>query len=84
LRVAAVAARAAAGDDTAAIAEALAAQKRPEVDAELKTPQGYPIFAARVPGVDDLDLYAAARERGAPPEATGTATLRVTSLLADV
>lgn len=84
LRVAAVAARAAAGDDTAAIAEALAAQKRPELDAELKTPQGYPIFAARVPGVNDLALYAAARERGAPPEATGTAPLRVTSLLADV
>lgn len=84
LRVIAMAARAAAGDDTAAIAEALAAQKRPELDAELKTPQGFPIFAARVPGINDLELYAAARERGAPPEALATATLRVTSLLTDV
>ncbi|MDH0092501.1 hypothetical protein N7373_13700, partial [Achromobacter mucicolens] len=59
-------------------------QQRPELDAELKTPQGYPLFAARVPGMNDLELYAAARERGAPPEALSTATLRVTSLLTDV
>ncbi len=84
LHVLAVAARAAAGDNTAAIAEALAEQKRPELDAELKSPQGFPIFAARVPDMNDLELYAAALERGAPPEALATALLRVTSLLADV
>lgn len=84
LRVVAVAARAAAGADTAAIAQALAEQKRPELDAELKTPQGFPIFAGRVPGLNDLELYAAAHERGAPPEALTTATLRVTALLTDI
>lgn len=84
LRLIAVAARAAVGADTAAIATALAEQKRPELDAELKTPQGFPIFAARVPGMDDMELYAAAREQGAPADALATATLRATALLAEV
>lgn len=84
LRLIAVAARAAAGADVAAISEALAEQKRPELDAELKTPQGFPIFAARVPDMDDMALYAVAREQGAPPDALAAATLRVTALLADI
>lgn len=84
LRLIAVAARAAVGADAAAICEALAEQKRPELDAELKTPQGFPILAARVRGMDDMELYAAARERGAPSDALATATLRVTALLADI
>jgi len=84
LRLVAVAARAAVGADAAAVYEALAEQKRPELDAELKTPEGFPIFAARVPGMDDMELYAAARERGAPSDALATATLRVTALLADI
>ena len=57
LRVVATAARAAAGVDAAAIGQAMAEQKRPELDAELKTPQGFPIFAGRVPGLNDLELY---------------------------
>lgn len=84
LRVIAVAARAAAGNDAAAIAQALAEQKRPELDPELKTPQGFPIFAARVPDMDDMELYAAAQQRGAPPDALATAALRVTALLGDI
>ena len=84
LRLIAAAARAAPGENVAAIAEALAEQKRPELDAELKTPQGYPIFAARVAGMDDMALYAAARDRGAPADALAAATLRVTAMLADV
>ncbi|WP_312431725.1 hypothetical protein [Achromobacter sp.] len=84
LRLIAVAARAAPGEDVAAIAEALAEQKRPELDAELKSPQGFPILAARVAGMDDMALYAAARDRGAPAEALAIATLRVTAMLADV
>ncbi|EHK67170.1 hypothetical protein [Achromobacter arsenitoxydans] len=84
LHLIAVAARAGAGADAAAIAEALAEQKRPELDAELKTPQGFPIFAARVPGVDDMALYSVAREQGAPPDALAAGTLRVTALLADI
>ncbi|WP_417224599.1 hypothetical protein [Achromobacter spanius] len=47
LRIVAVAARAAAGPDAAEIAQALAEQKRPELDPELKTLQGFPVFAAR-------------------------------------
>lgn len=84
LRIVAVAARAAAGPDAAGIAEALAEQQRPELDPELKTLQGFPIFAARVPQLDDVELYAAARERGAPAEALATAGLRATALLADI
>jgi hypothetical protein len=84
LRIVAVAARAAAGPDAAGIAEALAEQQRPELDPELKTLQGFPIFAARVPQLDDVELYAAARERGAPAEALTTAGLRATALLADI
>ncbi|MEN4921538.1 hypothetical protein ABE485_22925 [Achromobacter spanius] len=84
LRLIAVAARAAAGPDAPAIAEALAEQKRPDLDPELKTPQGFPIFAARVPGMDEMELYAAARDLGAPPDALAMATLRATALLADV
>lgn len=84
LSVAAVAARAAAGPDAAEIAQALAEQKRPELDPELKTRQGFPVFAARVPGMNEIELYAAAREREAPPEALAAAALRVTALLADV
>lgn len=84
LRLIAAAARAAPGEDVAAIAEALAEQKRPELDTELKTPQGFPIFAARVAGMDDMALYAAARDRGAPADALATATLRVTAMLADI
>ncbi len=84
LRIVAVAARAAAGPDAAGIAEALAEQQRPELDPELKTLQGFPVFAARVPQLDDVELYAAARERGAPAEALATAGLRATALLADI
>lgn len=84
LRIVAVAARAAAGPDAAGIAEALVEQQRPELDPELKTLQGFPIFAARVPQLDDVELYAAARERGAPAEALATAGLRATALLADI
>lgn len=84
LRLVAVAARAAAGADAAAIAAALAEQRRPELDAALKTAQGFPILAGRVPGVDDLELYAAAREQGAPADALATATLRATALLAEI
>lgn len=84
LRLVAVAARAAAGADAPAIVEALAEHKRPELDPELKTPQGFPIFAARVPGMDDMELYAAARDLGAPPEALATAPLRVTALLTEI
>jgi hypothetical protein len=84
LRIVAVAARAAAGPDAAGIAEALAEQQRPELDPELETLQGFPIFAARVPQLDDVELYAAARERGAPAEALATAGLRATALLADI
>ena len=84
LRIVAVAARAAAGSDAAGIAEALAEQQRPELDPELKTFQGFPVFAARVPQLDDIELYAAARERGAPAEALATAGLRATALLADI
>lgn len=84
LRIVAVAARAAGGPDAAGIAEALAEQQRPELDPELKTLQGFPIFAARVPQLDDVELYAAARERGAPAEALATAGLRATALLADI
>lgn len=84
LRIVAVAARAAAGPDAAGIAEALAEQQRPELDPELKTLQGFPVFAARVPQLDDVELYAAARERGAPAEALATAGLRATALLRDI
>lgn len=84
LRIVAVAARAAAGPDAAGIAEALVEQQRPELDPELKTLQGFPVFAARVPQLDDVELYAAARERGAPVEALATAGLRATALLADI
>lgn len=84
LRIVAVAARAAPGPDAAAIAEAMAEQKRPELDPELKSPQGFPIFAARVPGIDDLALYAVARDQGAPADALATAALRVTALLGDI
>src|SRR5690606_32335757 len=49
-----------------------------------KTLQGFPVFAARVPQLDDVELYAAARERGAPAEALATAGLRATALLADI
>jgi hypothetical protein len=84
LRIVAVAARAAAGPDAAGIAEALVEQQRPELDPELKTLQGFPVFAARVPQLDDVELYAAARERGAPADALATAGLRATALLADI
>jgi len=84
LHVIAVAARASAGDDAASILQALAEQKRPELDPELKTQQGFPVFAARVPGLDDMALYATAQERGAPPDALAIATLRVTALLTDI
>ncbi|TRM51948.1 hypothetical protein YH64_016690 [Achromobacter sp. LC458] len=84
LRVVAFAARAGAGPDAASIAEALIEQQRPELDPELKTLQGFPVFAARVPQLDDVDLYAAARERGAPADALATAGLRATALLVDV
>lgn len=84
LRLVAVAARAAPGANALAIAEALAEQKRPELDTELKSPQGFPILAARVPGMDDLALYTVAREQGAAADALATATLRVTALLADI
>ncbi|MCW3155214.1 hypothetical protein N8H69_21925 [Achromobacter spanius] len=84
LRIVAVAARAAAGPDAAEIAQALAEQKRPELDPELKTLQGFPVFAARVPQLDDVELYAAARERSAPAEALTPAGLRATALLADI
>lgn len=84
LRIVAVAARAAAGPDAAGIAEALAEQQRPELDPELKTLQGFPVFSARVPQLNDVELYAAARERGAPAEALATAGLRATALLADI
>jgi hypothetical protein len=84
LRIVAVAARAAAGPDAAGIAEALVEQQRPELDPELKTLQGFPVFAARVPQLDDVELYAAARERGAPADALATAGLRATALLRDI
>ncbi len=84
LRVIAVAARASAGDDAASISQALAEQKRPELDPELKTQQGFPVFAGRVPGLDDMALYATAQERGAPPDALAIAALRVTALLTDI
>lgn len=84
LRIVAVAARAGAGDDAASIAQALMEQQRPELDTELKTLQGYPVFASRAPLLNDDELYAAARERGAHADALGTAGLRVTAMLADI
>ncbi|MBB1595387.1 hypothetical protein [Achromobacter sp. UMC46] len=77
-------ARAALGNDPAAIHAAVAEQQRPALDASLMNAKGFPIFSARAAHLDTELLRDAAAGQQAPQAAQAEDIIRATALLGEV
>lgn len=84
MAVLATATRAAPGATALAIREAVASQKRPELDAELQDGKGFPIFAARVAELDTAWLGEEAKRANPGAAPLDHEPLRAAELLAQV
>ncbi|KGD90383.1 hypothetical protein JL37_20750 [Achromobacter sp. RTa] len=77
-------ARAALGDDPAAIHAALSKHQRPALDASLKNAQGFPIFSGRAEHLDTVALREAASAEAGGDGSLPDDCLRAAALLSEV